>query len=368
MKHAHAIGFACAAALAMVSCTEPTIGIWASLEAEKPVTNNKTAAIEKSTPSTLVQFAGKYWVAYGGPLHTRDTTLVAASWKAASGLPADMTCSFVAATSSTIYAMMNAKTGPGTIYQWTDGSAWAPATGAPSGISVDGMWALNDTLYFAKRTGSNVYTIATLSGDYITGTTFPRDAVANGTADVVFITEKAWYLNGVAQTNPSQLDGSFQAVEYVAGDAFGAGGRYLFAISTGKILARETASDAWTTSAAILGNGTDPWNFSDLTYLENGGKGYLLAGTHSTYSSSTLKLKANGFVPLSSASGTVTDLAASTTDYVVCDTNNFATTLGSKPIDRMVKIGNVVFALVPGYGVWSSELSGSSVWTGFRQE
>jgi len=120
-------------------CSDGTTGIYATLEEIKNVSANSSSAISYISPSSLVEFSSKYYLAHGGSLKSRAIgTIKPDAWKSVTVLDT-LRVSFVASDSSKLYVSCIDTTGAAAgVYESTDGTTWTKISGTDTKI-IEGL-------------------------------------------------------------------------------------------------------------------------------------------------------------------------------------------------------------------------------------
>jgi len=384
MKHVRTAFFALLSLFAW-SCTDPAVGLWASLQDEELVSNDSTKAIAKVSPTSVARFGSRYYLAFGGDLMRRGSTLKAEAWKAADMPKSDDRATLVAATDDALYAAFTTDTfSPKGIWRSTDGSHWGK-TGAPDSDPIDGLWILDGVPYAAVRTHDAKWNVAfcapaDTANERFASSLFaddlsemPKALASDGTA-VMTVTQSKVYLDDAEISGVSGMpDTDAETIESVlwdGSDDYGTGGRYIVTSSDGNLYACDSAGANWKTLAVETDTGSSP-ALSGMAIVPDGSRNYLLAGTMSTPKISGTTTSAAGFMTVKPGSGTLAD-AKQVDDRVVCSENNFQTTVGTEAISGFSWIelsggDGILFAMVPANGLWSSRYV-SGAWKGFEKE
>lgn len=347
-------------------CSDGTTGIFATLEEIKNVSANSSNTISYITPSSLVEFKTKYYIAHGGSLKSRALgTISTDAWKGVTVLNSNKV-SFVASDSSKLYVSCIDTTGAAAgVYESSDGTTWAKISGTET-MTVDGLWNLNNTLYALVRditgTSYTVKTGADLSTNYFTPDSFIIDAAFDGTNPIFITTSKMYVATTEDTSKPASV--TFSGLS-ASSDALVNG--VLVATNEGNIYARNS-SGTWTACSTTTSTDLAKYGLTSPIFIENSASTkYLLVGTQAKYSGTTLSQAAKGYLSLNISTGLSTS-TFSATDYAICDSTNFITSLTNKAVTKFfLSSDSTLFAFTKAEGLWSIEKTGTT-WGSWQKE
>jgi hypothetical protein len=380
-KLPHAVFAALLIGLLASSCND-NYGIFASIQQEKK--GAVQGPFFRASVGEVFSFQNKIWARRATIMQSSDGTTGWISVGVA-GLTS-YTCTSMAATSTTLYAVLANKG----LYSTTDGTTWSLVAGsAPSGNAIiEAVFSANDTVFAVKHddggtpltTADDVWSLLsgpTLASTNLSVTGSPIIGIVwDGTAYWAAAASGLYSASAASGTYAAQAITGLSAGGILSSIAVGPISHNLYIGTAGsQVYAR--LGGTWLSPSAVLVSATSPTycSVSALTEFSAGSSTYIIAGLGGTATG------ASGYYELGVGSSALStpilgsDAAALLSAGGTAGTTNYDTTLYLKPINSFYYDANAkrLYASVAAAGITGASglyynVYNGSTWSGWTAE